>query len=306
MSYAMKYFNNLGDLLKEYRELFSLNQEDFAEQLDTNLKTYQRWERNEHPAKEENLFKISQITWIPLHVTKTVNAGMPIYYSVKKRKWSPTKLESKKYFFPELLTPTPPDDDGLFIRFAPLDSEEVIKLVKESDRNIYPSQNSFRIDTAYRAHQIAPELNFVVYDLADLVVGHQVCLPLSQTTYAKIKNGQMAEGDILPKDIFNALVLRLGVLYFCAGRGASASIQHNIISKNVHILLKYWMQYLRNINLTLAAHVMNVDGYEVCKNLGMQLVFEDRQEFQAIETELPPAIFEARIKDLAKSLFNLE
>ena len=66
------------------------------------------------------------------------------------------------------------------------------------------------------------------------------------------------------------------------------------------------MKYLGQMNITLAAHVMNVDGYEVCRNLGMKLVFEDHKEFQTVETELVPAIFEANIKDLAKSLFNLK
>jgi transcriptional regulator with XRE-family HTH domain len=293
----MKYYENLGGLLKEYRTYHSWSQEDFAEKLNVDLKSYQRWERNKHPVKEKTMRTISRVTNLPLTVLKSLNAQIAIYYSIKKHRLAHTKLESEISVYRELLTLTPPKDEGISLKFHPLSSADQIRWIKAFDHDIYPCEDSCRVETVLRAGEIVPELNFISADQEDFPTGYFVCLPLSAKTYVRFKNNQCREGELLPQDLFNVFNFGFGVLY-CISTALSTPIQHNILAKAGQHLTKY----MNNEKIMICAYAVTKEGHEICQKFKMNPVFENRKEHPSAGTERVPTLYESQLKNLLHHL----
>ena len=90
----MKRYYLFSELLIDYRKYYKLSQLDFANKLQVDLRTIQRWEKDLTliSADKEEDFVLE--TLIPYQLVRNLNAKVPIptFYDFKHRKYSLDEL----------------------------------------------------------------------------------------------------------------------------------------------------------------------------------------------------------------------
>jgi transcriptional regulator with XRE-family HTH domain len=296
----LEYYKNLGQLLKAYRVKMGLSQQRLADEMQVELKTYQRWERNLHPAKKENLLVISRTTGIPMNALISLNFGQHLYYSIIRRRYALGRLETTTPVYNLLLNDEgSPVDEGETIYFHSLDNKDYLKYIKEYDDLVYPSEKSFTIDILQSAARILPELNFIALDQWQLPVGHITCIPLSTDFYLTLKGLKSVERKARIHNLVDITREKKGVYYFWSTHGASSFVYHNILFKSA----QHWPQFKEDHQDLLVANLsVSRDGYSVCSKLGMQIVAQNFIQHELFDTEIVPTLFEIPLGEL---MFNL-
>jgi len=270
-----------------------------AEKLSVEIKTYQRWERNEHPAKKDNLINISEHTGIPMKALIPLNFGQYIYYSLNKRRVAFDKLETQTSVHKLLLNPDGiPVDEGVTLRFETLNDRKYIQSIIEYDSSLFPSRKTLKRQTLLKASGVLPELNCIVLDQWGHHIGHVTCIPLSDEVFDRFRSRNIFEHQFHPEHVKHPLKLDKGILYFWSFYGASSFVIYNILYKTN----SYLSALNTNHALSIANYSMSLEGHELCKKLGMKIIFEDKEMFRQLKTETIPTLFEIPYQTLRKNL----
>ena len=93
----MKKYTSLGELLIDYRKINNISQTNLAANLNIDVRTVQRWEKNETLIKSEKEKDIVLETLLPYQLIRNLNAAIPIstFYDFRLRKYSLTKLNNE-------------------------------------------------------------------------------------------------------------------------------------------------------------------------------------------------------------------
>lgn len=281
-------FENIGNLLRSYRDIKNLSQLEFADLLQVSLKTIERWENCNNVIKERNIHDIADFTGIPIFVLILLNNSYPIYYNIITRKYYVTQDEIKMKE-PSLIKYEEIKKDFHY-KIHEINTTTQVEDIIKYDHEIYPTSNSMKKDTVIKAASLLPELNFTLHDKWGHYIGHSVCFPLLKDTYNKILNREIEEGDLKNVDLCaNDMI---NVLYFYSLYSCCIGCSLKIMRK-----IKSFLKFLDN-EIIIAGYSVTKDGNKLCKNLGMNIVFRNIDEFNQYKTEIIPTLWEIKIKDI--------
>jgi len=189
----------------------NLSQFDMAILLEVDKRTIIRWENGESWLKQEKEKFFVEKTKIPIQVVRNLNSHIPIsiYYDFSKRIYSLSGLSTKVINAPWYKSGIEADTNR--IHFISNDSEiEFVTDIQVMSKNSRP----LKPELIKAAAKTLPELNLVLHDQAGLFAGHLTVLPLKHASYLKLKNKEMAEGDLQVDDLNSDLTITPLVFYY--------------------------------------------------------------------------------------------
>ncbi len=194
----MKKYSTLGEFLTEYRAYHRISQLDLAAKLDVDVRTVIRWEKNESLVKQEKEKEFVKKLGIPHQVIRNLNSENPIaiYFDFFRRVYSFSRLSQKVSSNSEFIMNPMIDTDR--IRLISKEKEvEFITYVQQLSKNNQP----LRPQLVMEAARILPELNLVLYSHSGFCAGHVTILPVKYSSYLKIRNQEMTEGNLNSSDL---------------------------------------------------------------------------------------------------------
>ena len=275
----MKKYQNLGDLIKEYRHYNSISQLEFSAQLDVDIRTIIRWEKGESFLNPEKEKALADISFIPYQVIRNLNTPIqiPTFYDFDLRKYSLSAISSEL-----------PDADWIKSRIdittnriRPIESktqiEDVIRFT-ELQKNPLKTKN---IELIWEASKLLPKLNLIIYDQSGYYSGHCIYFPLSLETYNKIKNREIEEHELQPQDLVNYKTQDCPVFY-CHSITADCN-------ENFFYIIGAVLKFYRDTpleNYLYALLTSRYDSHSMSEQLGVKTVWEDhaiKDKFQLLD-----------------------
>ncbi len=287
----MKKFTSLGEIILEYRSINNKSQADLASDMDVDSRTIIRWEKNKTQLKDEMEFKLSKITFIPHQVIRNLNSATPIhtYYDFGLRKYALSQLSTelpeaewireRMNFFSDKIRPLNPTVDLINVfRFNRLQNDPLksqnVELFEESIRRM-------------------PKLNIVITDENNLYAGHCCYFPLKKESYLKIKNREIKECDLTVKDLVQNISTDQPV-YYCHSITADSNENFFYIIGEV---LRFYKNNLFGKDYTYALLTSRYDSYDMSKDLGVKLIWEDIELQKKLNLKAPPRLYEGNFND---------
>ncbi len=275
----MKKYQNLGDLIKEYRHYNSISQLKFSAQLDVDIRTIIRWEKGESFLNPEKEKALADISFIPYQVIRNLNTPIqiPTFYDFDLRKYSLSAISSEL-----------PDADWIKSRIdittnriRPIESktqiEDVIRFT-ELQNNPLKTKN---IELIWEASKLLPKLNLIIYDQSGYYSGHCIYFPLSLETYNKIKNREIEEHELQPQDLVNYKTQDCPVFY-CHSITADCN-------ENFFYIIGAVLKFYRDTpleNYLYALLTSRYDSHSMSEQLGVKTVWQDnaiKDKFQLLD-----------------------
>ena len=282
----MKKYSSIGELLMDFRDLESLSQVELASSFDIDARTIIRWERNVTLLKPEKEEEMAEITFIPHQVIRNLNTPYPIptYYDFNLRKYSLTPLSNKL-----------PDINWIKENID-LISDKVRPINFEKDFNNILKYTLYQKDelktiskqVIKKAIQLFPELNLLVEDENGNYAGHSLYLPLSMETYQLIKDQKLMENDLTPEHLVNYKEQSPPVFY-CHSITADCNENFFYI---IAAVLKFYRDTPLDINYIYAIITSRYDSYDMNKDLGFSLIWEDHKQQEKLNLIAPPRLYE--------------
>jgi DNA-binding XRE family transcriptional regulator len=264
----MKKYRTLGDLLIDYRSFHSISQSELASQLDVDVRSVIRWEKNETLLSSDKESVMSEMTFIPYQVVRNLNSTtqIPTFYDFDLRKYSLSALSSDL-----------PDANWIKSRINyqtdRIQSVSIARDIKsilcftELQKNPLKSQN---IELITEACKLLPELNMVIHDQSGYYSGHSIYFPLSMETYLKIRNREIQENELESRDLINYKNCDKPVFY-CHSITADCNENFFYI---IGAVLKFYRD-TPNKNYLYALLTSRYDSHLMSDQLGVKTVWKD-------------------------------
>jgi len=177
----MKKYFSLGQLLIDYREIFGISQADLAAMADVDVRTVQRWEKDDTLVKPDKEEELVRATFLPHQLIRNLNASRPIptYYDFSLRKYSLSDMDKdlpeahwvrERIHIPSARVRT--------LRPEP-DLENVLQYLKYRNKE----RHILRTSVLKEAVRLLPGLNLYVTDELGFYSGHSLVLPLKEESY---------------------------------------------------------------------------------------------------------------------------
>ncbi len=274
----MKKYNSIGELLIDYRIFRNISQSDFASKIDVDIRTIQRWERNETLVKQEKEEDIVNITLFPYQLIRNLNALKPIptYYDFRINKYAITKnnseLPSATWFKGQLENKTKrirlfnfeKDFDAIlkYLRFHKEVPKNIIQVIRESIN-------------------ILPEMNLFITDESGFYSGHTLFFPINEQAFDNLKTKKIKESELTLKDLVNYKSQDRIILY---GFDLSADCNDNIFYI-FNQLLRFFRD-LPNQNYLFCATALRYDTVKLVDEMGLEVIWEEEKEVNKLGLEV--------------------
>lgn len=189
----MKKYYSLGELLKEYRRMNHLSQSDLAIKMNADIRTVQRWEKNETIIKEEKVAELVEETLLPFQLIRNLNANDPIptYFDFKTQKYSLSELAIDL-----------PDASWYKLKMnAKTDRIRAIDL----DYDFEFLMNAMQISEVCHKSMLAllkealfhlPKVNMLITDELGFYAGFSLVLPISEKAYLDLKSQKIKPDEL--------------------------------------------------------------------------------------------------------------
>lgn len=276
----MKRFESIGELLIAYREINNLSQSDFAEKINVDTRTIQRWERGETLVKAEKEEDIVIATFLPYQLIRNLNSTIPIptYYDFRIRKYSTNEISNelpdaiwfKKDFKVEhenIRTIDYNFDIKYLIRY--------LNFQKNVPNNI--------LEAIKKAVEIVPELNKVITDDAGYYSGHSIIFPISVSAFEKLKNKEIKEDQITVNDLVDFKKQDLYIFY-----NYDIAADNNF---NTYYLVNNMLKFFKSIETTNYVYcgiITRYDSFKVNEQIGIEIVWQDEPKLDKANIEVYP------------------
>ena len=164
------------------------------------IRTVQRWERNETLVKPEKEKEIVDVTLFPYQLIRNLNGAVPIptYYDFRINKYALTELNNKlpqaSWFREQLENSTDRIRQFNFEK----DFDYILKYM-ESQKAI---PNNIK-QVIRESTKILPEMNLIITDESGFYSGHSLIFPISIQLYENLRAKKMTENDITVTDVVN-------------------------------------------------------------------------------------------------------
>jgi len=284
----MKKYSSLGDLLLDYRKHNNISQQDFAIQFDVDVRTIIRWEKNETLLKSDKEEEMVDVTFIPYQVIRNLNApvSIPTYYDLDLRRYSLSLISNDLPEADWIKDKRNIKSDRLRTIKFDSDIESIIRC------SLYQKQifKPINKDIIKKAIQLLPEINVIIYDTSGYYSGHCVFFPLSMELYKKIRNRTMKEADITINDLIDYKKVENPVFY--------AYDMTADCNENLHYIGGGMMNFFKKLDFpyTYASYTSRNDTYRINQQLGVSIVWEDKELQQVINSSAPPRLYEGNFK----------
>ena len=263
----MKKYNSLSELLIDYRQFYGMSQSDLAAKMDVDARTVLRWEKDETLIKPDKEKDVVEILNIPHQVIRNLNSDNPIstYYDIKLRTYSLStlmiKAESASWFNLDF----PREDDR--IHFIANDSDvQFVTDIQEMNNNMKP----IKAELLKEAASILPELNLVLHDQSGYYAGHITFLPLKYSSYLKIKNREMKEGELELSDLSSGFDESPRVFYFYSLYADSLVNAYYMMNR-----LLSWFKEKKFEDYLFAGITYRKNKVNYLREMGLRVIWED-------------------------------
>lgn len=238
----MKKYLTLGELLSEYRAYHRISQLDLAAKLDVDVRTVIRWEKNESLVKQEKETDFVKKLGIPHQVIRNLNSENPIaiYFDFFRRVYSFSRLSQKVSSNSEFILNPLIDTERIKLISEDRDLE-FITYIQRLSKNNQPLKPQLVLEAA----RILPELNLVLYSHSGFCAGHIAVLPLKYSSYLKIRNQEMPEGNLNSSDLTFDLNNSPQVFYYYSIYAESIENAYYLVNRTIdHFKRKKYKDYI--------------------------------------------------------------
>lgn len=290
----MKRYESIGELLIDFREINNLSQAEFADRVNVDTRTIQRWERGETLVKSEKEEEIVVETFLPYQLIRNLNSpiAIPTYYDFRIRKYSQNLFSTKlpdAFWFKEIKGVTNPNirkididlDKGYLGRF--------LSFQKDIPRNL--------ANAAIKAFRILPEMNLISTDDSGFYSGCAIIFPIKYETFEKIKNKEIREEDISESDIVNYKNEKSPYFY---SYQVTADNNHDMFFL-VNELFNFFRK-ISDIDYTLCSVALDYDSYLLCEQIGLEIIWEDAPSVDKKNLEVFPRFYKGNFKPFLKDI----
>ena len=291
----MKLYNSLGELLKDYRDFNNLSQSDFANNINVDLRSVQRWEKGLTLLKSDKEEELVLETLLPYQLIHNLNAAVPIptYYDFNIRKYSLTERTNdvpKANWFKEQMEIT----TNLL---RTIDFEYDIKYIKRFIRTQKKDETFLNETLIKEAVRLFPELNLVVTSEAGYYTGHCIILPLKEDTYKKLRNREITNKDLRASDLTNYKSLERPIFYNYDSSGDC----NDTIFYLIAALLRFFKD-IKNKNYLFCTYSERDDDFKLNQEAGLKVIWEDKQLHKELATKFPPRFMEGSYHNFLENL----
>lgn len=290
----MKKYTSLGELLMGFRGFKKISQIDLASMFEVDIRTIIRWEKNQTLLKPEKEKEIAEISFIPHQVIRNLNTTTPIhtFYDFEIRKYSLSPL-STELPDPEWIKKRIDDLDH---RIRPIETDDDINSIIRNTLLQRDPLKTINKQLFKEAIRFFPELNLIVTDELGNYAGHCLYLTLDYNSYNKIKNQEIMENEISISDLVNYKNQSQPVFY-CHSITADCNENFFYI---IGAVLKFFRDTSLKENYIYALITDRYDSYDMSKDLGISLIWEDKQQQQKLDLKAPPRLYEGNFTEFLK------
>ena len=290
----MKIYEQLGELLADYRVYHNLSQMDFAARMDVDVRTIIRWEMNQSLIKSEKERDLVEKTFIPYQVIRNLNAAVsiPTFYSFTLRKYALAERSNplpSANWMKEQMHHT---SDRLRSIETSSDIDQILKYIKHHDM---PSKR-VNPELIKEAARLLPELNLIIFDKAGYYAGHSVILPLKPSAYQKLKEQRIMENQLAVDDLTH---FKNEPTPFFHSLEVTADCNENIFYI-MGAILKFFSRFAPE-NYRITTITRRHDSYALNEQLGLKLIWGDPSEPESNETFLSPRFYEGNFNTFFKA-----
>lgn len=291
----MNKYNSLGQLLSDYRKENDLSQSDFAAKMSVDVRTVQRWEKDETLVKSEKEKELAEMTLLPYQLVRNLNATVPIptYYDFRIRKYSLTKLNNdlpEASWLKERI-------DEVSNRIRKIDVETDIKILRRDLKTQKASDGPLGINVLKRAQELLPDLNLIIMDQYKNYSGHSIFFPISDLCYRNLVMREMRADQIQPEDLVNYQNRSRPIFL---NYDITADCNDNIFFLS-HQILKFFLDLPQNDYL-FCSYTSRYDSYELNEQMKLDLVWEESIEKNALGQKYHPRFYEGNLNPFLSSL----
>jgi transcriptional regulator with XRE-family HTH domain len=292
----MKRYENISQLLYEYRKFIKrFHQNQMAELLGVDNRTYCNWEHNKH-LSDNSIMDVAEITKIPFEVLLRLNHGYPTLYNIITRRYSNCPFDSdyvnKKIIREELFNT---EEKG---KIENLVRNRDIKDIFEFDKSLMNSlvKTEFE-DVINKAIEKLPHLNLIIKDPLGYLSGHLICLPMNIEKYYQFEDGEIDENDINENDIITPSPEKPQLLHLFSFFAINSTYIYCLIKRIVYYLLTN-VPKIHHPDTIISRYSVTNDGNELCRKLGMKILFLDYDKHSETKIDVLPHFFQFRISEI--------
>jgi len=281
----MKQYTLLGELLTDYRKINHISQAELAAKMNVDIRSVIRWEANETLIKAGKEEELVEETFIPYQVIRNLNASVtiPTYYDFRIRKYALAELSNKlpeaDWFKAQMNHTT---NRMRRIEFES-DLDNILKYTQFEYKQAKPVSRQLIKEAVKRL----PGLNLIIFDHAGYYSGHCVFLPINLSTYQKLKNRQIVEGQLTENDLVDFMKEPVPVFH---AFDLTADCNENMYYL-IGTILRFF-QEMSHKNYLYSSLTVRHDSYEVNEQIGMKIIWEDRKEQANLDLPAPPRFYE--------------
>lgn len=289
----MKKFNSIGELLIDYRAFNNISQSELAFNINVDIRTVQRWERDITLIKPEKEEEIVLETLLPYQLVRNLNATVPIptYYDFRIRKYSlnefSKKLPDAAWFKMQINLETE--------RVRPIDYDYDIRHIVQFLDSQHNDDHFVNKELIKEAVRLLPELNYVITDDSGYYAGHCIIFPIKRTTYLKLRDKTLKKNEIRKSDLVNHDEIEDTIFF---NYDTTADCNDNIFYI-MATFLRFFRAYIGDY--LFCSYTERVDSLELSKEIGVRVLWEDAglQRVKGLET--PPRFTEGNFKKFLSS-----
>lgn len=279
----MKRYESIGELLIDYRTIYNLSQAEFADKLNVDTRTIQRWEKGQTLVKSEKEEEIVVNTLLPYQLVRNLNAVVviPTFYDFRIRKYSLTEITNEvpnAVWFKQELVSKNKNIRSIDFNF---DSKYLLKYL-EFQKNVPVNL----IKAIEKGINLLPELNFIMTDDAGYYSGHSIILPLKETSFLKMKNKELREEDLSESDVVSYKDKKTPIFY---NYDISADC-----NSNYFYMVREILSFFKNLKVEYiyGGYAFRYDTFKVNEQMGLKVVWEDEPMIDKTGLEVFPRFYE--------------
>ena len=291
----MKRYYLFSELLIDYRKFYQLSQLDFANNINVDLRTVQRWEKDLTLISSDKEEDFVLETLMPYQLVRNLNAKVPIptYYDFKIRKYSLDQFTNdlpKAEWFKEHINLKSSQLRHIDFDY---DKKYLQKFIKKAKKDSHILNEGL----LKRATILLPELNNIITSKSGFYSGHLIILPLKESTYQKLKNRTINNKDLNESDLVDYRNLDKPIFY-CYDISADCNYTFYYLAT---AFLRFFKQH-DNTDYLFCTYSDRDDGYELNTQAGLNIVWEDKELQNELGTKYPPRFMEGNYRQFLEDL----
>jgi len=288
----MTKYNEIGELLIDYRRINSMSQSDFAAALEVDIRTIQRWENGSTLIKAEKEEDIVVLTLLPYQLIRNLNAAVPIptFYDFSLRKYALNELNDE---LPEA-TWFKANLEKATNRIRTLDHESDIDYL-ERYMQFHKKINRNLSEAIKEATRILPEMNLIITDDSGYYSGHSLIFPIKEGTYERLRSRQMDESELTVEDLVHPGQMDKPIYY---GFDITADCNDNIFYIAAQLLRM--LRENSGRDYLYCATPFRSDNFKLNEDIGLKIIWEGEKGVNQYGLEVAPRFQEGNFRDFLK------